>query len=176
MGGELYELLLKKNCVNSGADDCCHYWIERDVANAVPGIISRPVSDSQFLLQPLGGRSGFYVFSRKWKYETFVVVQCCQRQLIQPQIGTNKHDRVTFTTSSCINFQLLLAALKRNSPWSVLLRINQMPCICAFILTLDWANLPQALIFCLTEFLVVYVWLFIGCEKVIADLQISKVQ
>ena len=42
-----------------------------------------------------------------------------------------------------------------------------MPCICAFILTLDWANLPQALIFCLTEFLVVYVWLFIGCEKVI---------
>ena len=68
-------------------------------------------------------------FAESGTYEAFVVVQCSQLQLIQPQIITNKHDRVTFTTSSRINFQFLLAALQKNTPGSVLLGIKQMPCI-----------------------------------------------
>ena len=53
-------------------------------------------------------------------YEAFIVVQYYQFQLIQPLILTNKHDMVTFTTSSCINSQLILAALQKNTTWSVL--------------------------------------------------------
>ena len=60
--------------------------------------------------------------------EAFCVVQCCRMYLFQPHILTNKHKRVTITNSSCIDFQLLLAALQKNTPGSILLGINQMPC------------------------------------------------
>ena len=62
-------------------------------------------------------------------YEAFVLVDCWQLRLIQPQILTNKHDIVTITTSSGTDFQLPLASLQKNTPWSVLLVIKQMPCI-----------------------------------------------
>ena len=63
-------------------------------------------------------------------YEAFVVVHYCQLQLIQPQILTNIQDGVTIITSFHSDTQLLLAALQRNSPLSVLLCIKKMLALC----------------------------------------------
>ena len=96
---------------------------------------------------------------KKGNYEASVMVYWCQ-----PQILTNKHDRVTITTTSSIYYQLLLTTLQKRTHGSVLHGIRQMTCI---VLTLDWADLPQALIFCSTTFVIVYVWWLIGWRDVI---------
>ena len=62
-------------------------------------------------------------FAESGSYEAFVVVHYCQLKFIQPQILTNKQDEVTIFTSFCSDSQLLLAALQKNSPWSVLLAL-----------------------------------------------------
>ena len=49
-------------------------------------------------------------------YEAFIVIHRCQLQLMQPQILTYKHDRVTITTSFHSDSQLLLPALQKNTP------------------------------------------------------------
>ena len=49
-------------------------------------------------------------------YEAFIVIHRCQLQLMQPQILTYKHDRITITTSFHSNSQLLLPALQKNTP------------------------------------------------------------
>ena len=79
--------------------------------------------------------------------EAFVVVHCCWHQIFQHQILTNKHGKIAITTSFCSAFQFLLAALQKNAFGSVLLGIEQM-LVYAIILTLDWAELLKALIFC----------------------------
>ena len=58
-----------------------------------------------------------------------------------------KHDIVTITTCSNNDFQSL-AALQKNTPWSVLLDIIYIANTlhCAIILPLDWADPVQALI------------------------------
>ena len=43
--------------------------------------------------------SDTYQSAESGNYEAFVVVHYCQLQLMQPQILTNKHNRVTTITS-----------------------------------------------------------------------------
>ena len=71
-------------------------------------------------------------YAESWNFEAFVIVHCCQLRLIQPLILTNKHNRFTITTTSSSNYQLFMTAPQKNTPGSVLLDINRMPCIVLF--------------------------------------------
>ena len=77
----------------------------------------------------------FYHFklAESGNYEAFVVVHYCQLHLIQPQILTNKPDKVTIITSCCRDTQLILAALHRHTPQSGIFRIKQMLALCYYL-------------------------------------------
>ena len=73
----------------------------------------------------------FYHFKicRKWELWRLCFGQLLPASINPARILTNKQGKVTITISSGSDFQLLLAALQKNTPGSVLLGLKHMPCI-----------------------------------------------